>query len=363
MIVKSLDLKDFRNYSSLSIQFDPSTNIIYGDNAQGKTNILEALCICGTSRSHRGSRDNDMIRFGRDEGHIMTLIEKAGIEYQIDIHLKRGHSKGIAINRVPIRKASNLFGILNIIFFSPDDLSIIKNGPDKRRKFIDTELCQIDRIYLYNLTEYNKVLSQRNSLLKEIYRNRGLADTLPVWDDKLAEFGAKIIRRRKSFIEEIAPVVSEIHHEISGAKEEVKLSYENNVSADGFREALDFAYDNDMRLGSTTKGPHRDDLRFDLGGVDLRKYGSQGQQRTAALSLKLSEVTMMEKETREKPVLLLDDVLSELDSKRQGDLLGSLMDTQTMITCTGLDDFVKSRYRVNKIFEVVNGVVTSKEME
>lgn len=363
MIVKSLDLKDFRNYEALSIQFDPSTNIIYGDNAQGKTNILEALCISGTSRSHRGSRDNEMIRFGTDQGHIKTIVEKSGVEYQIDIHLKRGHSKGIAINRVPIKKASDLFGILNIIFFSPDDLSIIKNGPDKRRRFIDTELCQIDRIYLYNLTEYNKALGQRNSLLKEIYRNKKLLDTLCVWDDKLAEFGAKIIRRRKSFIEEIAPVVSEIHHEISGAKEEVKLSYENNVSADGFREALDFAYDNDMRLGSTTKGPHRDDLRFDLGGVDLRKYGSQGQQRTAALSLKLSEVTMMEKETREKPVLLLDDVLSELDSKRQQDLLGSLMDTQTMITCTGLDDFVKSRYRVNKIFEVVNGVVTSKEME
>ena len=363
MIVKSLDLKDFRNYEALSIQFDPSTNIIYGDNAQGKTNILEALCISGTSRSHRGSRDNEMIRFGTDQGHIKTIVEKSGVEYQIDIHLKRGHSKGIAINRVPIKKASDLFGILNIIFFSPDDLSIIKNGPDKRRRFIDTELCQIDRIYLYNLTEYNKALGQRNSLLKEIYRNKKLLDTLSVWDDKLAEFGAKIIRRRKSFIEEIAPVVSEIHHEISGAKEEVKLSYENNVSADGFREALDFAYDNDMRLGSTTKGPHRDDLRFDLGGVDLRKYGSQGQQRTAALSLKLSEVTMMEKETREKPVLLLDDVLSELDSKRQQDLLGSLMDTQTMITCTGLDDFVKSRYRVNKIFEVVNGVVTSKEME
>ena len=357
MIVKSLELMNFRNYERLSIDFDPSTNIIYGDNAQGKTNILEAICVSGTSRSHRGSRDREMIRFGQEEAHIRTLVEKNSNEYRIDIHLKKNHSKGIAINKIPIKKSSELFGILNIIFFSPQDLSIIKSGPDKRRHFIDMELCQIDRIYLYNLTEYNKTLNQRNKLLKDISFNKKLADTLPVWDDKLAEYGAKIIKRREQFVEEIAPVVSVLHSQISGDREEVTLTYEKNVSADGMREALDFSYDNDLRLGSTTKGPHRDDLRFDLGGVDLRKFGSQGQQRTAALSLKLSEVTMMEKETGEKPVLLLDDVLSELDSRRQKDLLGSLSDTQTMITCTGLDDFVKNQYQVNKIFEVRNGVV------
>ncbi len=357
MIVKSLELMNFRNYERLSIDFDPSTNIIYGDNAQGKTNILEAICVSGTSRSHRGSRDREMIRFGQEEAHIRTLVEKDSNEYRIDIHLKKNHSKGIAINKIPIKKSSELFGILNIIFFSPEDLSIIKSGPDKRRHFIDMELCQIDRIYLYNLTEYNKTLNQRNKLLKDISFNKKLADTLPVWDDKLAEYGAKIIKRREQFVEEIAPVVSVLHSRISGDREEVTLTYEKNVSAEGMREALDFSYDNDLRLGSTTNGPHRDDLRFDLGGVDLRKFGSQGQQRTAALSLKLSEVTMMEKETGEKPVLLLDDVLSELDSRRQKDLLGSLSDTQTMITCTGLDDFVKNQYQVNKIFEVRNGVV------
>lgn len=221
------------------------------------------------------------------------------------------------------------------------------------------ELCQIDKIYLYNLTEYNKALNQRNRLLKDIVRNKKLLDTLPVWDDKLAEFGSKIIKRREQFVEEIAPVINVLHREISNEREDVKLFYEKNISADGMREALDFSFDNDMRLGSTTKGPHRDDLRFDLGDVDLRKYGSQGQQRTAALSLKLSEVSMMEKETGEKPVLLLDDVLSELDSRRQKDLLKSLSDTQTLITCTGLDDFVKNQYKVNKIFEIRNGVVVN----
>lgn len=357
MIVKSLELKNFRNYERLSIDFDPSTNIIYGDNAQGKTNILEAICVSGTSRSHRGSRDKDMIRFGEQEAHIRTIVEKNSSEYRIDIHLKNNHSKGIAINKVPIKKSSDLFGILNIIFFSPEDLAIIKNGPDKRRRFIDMELCQIDRVYLYNLTEYSKTLNQRNKLLKDIVFNKKHLDTLPVWDDKLAEYGSKIIKRREEFVETIAPLVSELHRQISNDREEVELFYEKNVSAEGMREALDFSYDNDIRLGSTTKGPHRDDLRFDLGGLDLRKFGSQGQQRTAALSLKLSEVTMMEKETGEKPVLLLDDVLSELDSNRQKDLLKSLSDTQTLITCTGLDDFVKNQYQVNKVFEVKNGVI------
>ena len=357
MIVKSLELMNFRNYERLSVDFDPSTNIIYGDNAQGKTNILEAICVSGTSRSHRGSRDKDMIRFGEQEAHIRTIVEKNSSEYRIDIHLKNNHSKGIAINKVPIKKSSDLFGILNIIFFSPEDLAIIKNGPDKRRRFIDMELCQIDRVYLYNLTEYSKTLNQRNKLLKDIVFNKKLLDTLPVWDDKLAEYGSKIIKRREEFVETIAPLVSELHRQISNDREEVELFYEKNVSAEGMREALDFSYDNDIRLGSTTKGPHRDDLRFDLGGVDLRKFGSQGQQRTAALSLKLSEVTMMEKETGEKPVLLLDDVLSELDSNRQKDLLKSLSDTQTLITCTGLDDFVKNQYQVNKVFEVKNGVI------
>ncbi|RRF96904.1 MAG: DNA replication/repair protein RecF [Lachnospiraceae bacterium] len=359
MIVKSLELMNFRNYERLSIEFDPSTNIIYGDNAQGKTNILEAICVSGTSRSLRGSRDREMIRFGQDEAHIRTIVEKDSNEYRIDIHLKKNHSKGIAVNKIPIKKSSELFGILNIIFFSPEDLSIIKSGPEKRRRFIDMELCQIDKIYLYNLTEYNKALNQRNRLLKDIVRNKKLLDTLPVWDDKLAEFGSKIIKRREQFVEEIAPVVNVLHREISNEREDVKLFYEKNISADGMREALDFSFDNDMRLGSTTKGPHRDDLRFDLGDVDLRKYGSQGQQRTAALSLKLSEVSMMEKETGEKPVLLLDDVLSELDSRRQKDLLKSLSDTQTLITCTGLDDFVKNQYKVNKIFEIRNGVVVN----
>lgn len=357
MIVKSLELMNFRNYERLDIDFDPSTNIIFGNNAQGKTNILEALCVSATSRSHRGSRDREMIRFGEEEAHIRSIVEKETSEYQIDIHLKKNHAKGIAVNKVPIRKSSDLFGILNVIFFSPEDLSIIKNGPDKRRRFIDTELCQVDRIYLYNLTEYNKALNQRNKLLKDIKYNKKLLDTLSVWDDKLAEFGSKLIKRRETFIEEIAPVVNELHAAISGEKEEVKLTYERNVSAEGFREALDLAFDNDMRLGSTTNGPHRDDLRFDLSGVDLRRYGSQGQQRTAALSLKLSEVTMMEKEIGDKPVLLLDDVLSELDSSRQKYLLSSLSDTQTMITCTGLDDFVKNQYKVNRVFEVRNGVI------
>ena len=180
MIIKSMELKNFRNYEDLKISFDEGTNILFGDNAQGKTNILEAVYMSGTSRSHKGSKDKEMIRFGEQEAHIRTIVVKKEKEYQIDMHLKNSRSKGIAINRVPIRKASELFGILNMVFFSPEDLNIIKNGPAERRKFLDAELCQLDKIYLADLTTYNKLLNQRNKLLKDISFQPGLTETLEI---------------------------------------------------------------------------------------------------------------------------------------------------------------------------------------
>ena len=180
MILKSIELKNFRNYEDLDLKFDSGTNILFGDNAQGKTNILEAAYVSGTTKSHKGSRDKDMIRFGEDESHIRTIVEKQGKEYQLDIHLKKNRSKGIAINKVPIKKASELFGILNMVFFSPEDLNIIKNGPSERRRFLDAEICQLDKIYLSDLTRYNKILMQRNRLLKDMQHQPQLMETLPV---------------------------------------------------------------------------------------------------------------------------------------------------------------------------------------
>lgn len=361
MIIKSIELQNFRNYEDLNISFDEGTNIFYGDNAQGKTNILEAAYLSGTTKSHKCSKDKEMIRFGEQEAHIRTVVVKKDKEYQIDMHLKNNRSKGIAINKVPIKKASELFGILNMVFFSPEDLNIIKNGPAERRRFLDSELCQLDKIYLSDLTTYNKILNQRNKLLKDMVYRPDLKDTLPVWDMQLVETGRKIIRRRKQFVDELNEIVHDIHYRISGEKEDLLLQYEPSIEDIFFEDELSRVKERDMRQCMTSVGPHRDDLLFSIGEVDIRKFGSQGQQRTSALSLKLSEIELVKRSIHDTPVLLLDDVLSELDSNRQNYLLNSIHDTQTLISCTGLDEFVKNRFQINKIFKVVQGTVEERK--
>lgn len=360
MIVSSLELSNFRNYESLKIQLDSGINILYGDNAQGKTNVLEAIYMSGTTKSHKGKKDKETIRFGQDEAHIRTTIIKHNQEYRIDMHIKSHKTKGIAINQIPIKKASDLFGILNLIFFSPEDLNIIKDGPAERRRFLDLELCQLDKIYLYNLTKYNKVLNQRNKLLKDIYHNHDLRSTLDIWDQQLIIYGNKIIKRRRQFIEELNDIIFSIHKKLSGNKEELCLLYEPDCSDTYFEKELEKARDKDERFGSTSVGPHRDDIAFLIQNIDIRKYGSQGQQRTAALSLKLSEIELVKSIIHDEPILLLDDVLSELDSNRQNQLLNSISTTQTIITCTGLDEFIKNRLKIDKVFHVVNGVITEQ---
>lgn len=360
MILKSVALSHFRNYNDLYMEFDRGTNILYGDNAQGKTNVLESIYVSGTTKSHKGSKDRELIQFGQEESHIRTIVEKGGVDFQIDMHLKKNRSKGIAINRIPIKKASELFGILNIVFFSPEDLNIIKNGPSERRRFLDVELCQLDKIYLYNLTKYNKVLNQRNRLLKDISFRPELLDTLAVWDMQLIEYGRMLIRTRKEFVEELNGIVQKIHKNISGNREELLLKYEPDVEEKDFEQELGRCREKDLKFGQTSVGPHRDDLCFLIQEIDVRKFGSQGQQRSCALSLKLSEIELVKKSIRETPVLILDDVLSELDSNRQNFLLNSIHDIQTVITCTGLDEFVRNRFEINKIFKVVNGTVEAQ---
>ena len=356
MNIRSIELKNFRNYENLEISFDEGTNILFGDNAQGKTNILEAAYMSGTTKSHKGSRDKEMIRFGEEEAHLKTVVVRGGREYQIDMHLKKNRAKGIAIDKIPIKKASELFGILNIVFFSPEDLNIIKNGPAERRRFLDSELCQLDRIYLADLTNYNKILAQRNKLLKDMIYRPSLSDTLPVWDMQLIETGKKIIRRRKQFVDELREIVSDIHYRISGGKEELFLKYEPNIDDIFFEDELSRAKEKDKKLCQTSVGPHRDDLLFSIGDVDIRKYGSQGQQRTSALSLKLSEIELVRQSISDTPVLLLDD------SNRQNYLLNNISDTQTIITCTGLDEFVRNRFTVNRVFEVIAGHVYERSI-
>ena len=364
MIVKSLALSDFRNYDLQELSFHHGINIFYGDNAQGKTNILEGIYLCMTNKSYRGSHDREMIRFGKDEAHLRLEAEKKGIPYRVDMHLKKSKTKGIAINGVPIRRSSELIGLLNVVFFSPEDLQVIKNGPGERRRFLDMELCQLDKVYLHFLTHYNKCLAQRNALLKGTDLSKDAQAMLDVWDAQLIQHGKKIIQLRETFVGEIAPVIAQIYHSLTGGREQLAVSYEPNVSADRFEEILFLNRERELRQKTTLTGPHRDDIRFRVQNIatgqttDIRTFGSQGQQRSAALALKLAEIEIVKRKVNDTPVLLLDDVLSELDSSRQNYLLDSISDIQTLITCTGLDDFISHQFQINKVFQVVQGAVT-----
>ena len=360
MIIESIELQNYRNYSSLHMNFSPGTNILYGNNAQGKTNILEAVYVCCTTKSHRSSKDREMIRFGEEEAHIKLNIRKNDVPYRIDMHLKKTKAKGVAINGLPIRKASELFGIVNVVFFSPEDLNLIKNGPAERRKFIDLELCQLNKLYVHSLVSYNRVLLQRNKLLKELMFKPEYEDTLDVWDIQLVQYGRDIIRCRQEFIEQLNELISGIHHKLSGGRENLRIVYDPNASAEQLEQELKRSRPQDLKQKTTLTGPHRDDIGFYMGDIDIRKFGYQGQQRTAAISLKLAEIELVKKLVRDYPILLLDDVLSELDGERQNHLLSAIQHIQTMITCTGLEDFVNNRFPIDQIFKVVAGTVTDE---
>jgi len=367
MLVRSLDLDHFRNYETLHLEFDKGIHIFYGENAQGKTNILESIYLSSSNKSHRGSKDKEMINFNSEESHIKMIFDKRDIEYRIDLHLRKNKNKGIAINKVPIKKAADFIGFLNCIFFSPEDLQIVKEGPQERRKFIDNELCQLDKIYLNNFIYYKKALDERNSLLKDLYFHPELLDTLDVWDQQLVKYGKEIISIRSRFIKDLNHYSKTIHEKISGGKEQLNLYYEPNTTIDEFEKELRMSRSHDMKLKSTSIGPHRDDISFIIQEegknmpIDARIYGSQGQQRTCALSVKLAEIDLVKERINDTPVLLLDDVLSELDSNRQNYLLDSINEIQTFITCTGLEDFVVHRNKINSIYKVANGVVQNGE--
>jgi DNA replication and repair protein RecF len=360
MYISTLKLDHFRNYGSLDLEFSAGANLFYGDNAQGKTNILEAVYFCGTTRSHRTARDSEMICFGAQEAHLRMEMKKKSVDYRIDMHLKSGRAKGIAINGVAIRKAQELIGLGHFVFFSPEDLGIIKNGPAQRRRFLDMELCQLDKIYVSSLAGYNKVLLQRNRLLKDLSFRPEDMGTLDVWDEQLVRYGSVLIRSRERFVERLREIIRPIHSKLSGGREEMEIGYEKNVPVDAFAEGVRKSRDKDLLLKSTGRGPHRDDLSFLVNGVDIRKYGSQGQQRSAALSLKLAEIELVKESTGDIPVLLLDDVLSELDTGRQHYLLDSIGQIQTFITCTGLEEYADSPVQIDRIFQVTEGCAIRK---
>lgn len=353
MIISTIEAENFRNYKHIKVELNKNKNIFYGKNAQGKTNLLEAVYLCSITKSHRTSKDSEMIKVGEEKASVKTNIIKDGENYKININIKNGKNKEIIIGNNNRRKSADVLGILKTVLFSPEDLDIIKRGPEYRRKFIDIELCQIDKVYLNDLSLYKKILNQRNRLLKDIYHNRSLMDLLYAWDEKLLYHGKRIIEKRNSFIEEIYPNIYKKHKKLSSG-EEIKIYYEPNVEVVNLSNKLSENIEKDIKNGNTSVGPHKDDIGFSIKDMDIRKYGSQGQQRSAALSLKLSEIDIIKEKTGENPVLLLDDVLSELDRNRQTQLIENLEDVQTIITCTGIDDILEKNFNSCNTFMVEN---------
>ena len=355
MTVDELKIKDYRNYEEEEFSFSPGINLIVGDNAQGKTSILEALFYCAAGRSHRGSKDKELIRFEQEEAHIRLKLTRKEIDHVIDIHLKKTGRKGIAVDRQPLRKTVELFGTVNMVFFAPEDLYVIKSGPAERRAFLDEELCQLDVTYAHCLSQYNKALLQKSRLLKQIEEQPSLAETLEVWNEQLINYGVPVIQRRRQHVAELSEIIREKNAVLSDGKELLEAAYEPSAEAEAFGDKLAALKGRELASGLCLTGPHRDDVGLAINGADVRRFGSQGQQRTAALSLKLAEIDIIKRKTGDTPVLLLDDVLSELDTGRQKRLLAGIEDIQTVITTTGLDEETQKKFKTDKVFTIKDG--------
>ena len=353
MYIDKIKLKDFRNYSELELEFNNKVNFILGQNAQGKTNLLESIYITSIGKSFRTSRDTEMIGFRKDFARVYCETSRNDMDGSVEIIIDRAGKKFVKLDGVKIKRASELLKNVYIVIFSPEDLKIVKDEPEKRRKFIDRELCQIKPSYYDSLSNYRKVLLQRNNYLKEEIIDPSILD---IWDMQLAEYGARVMRHRSEFIETLNLISSEIHGKITDGRENLQLKYSPNSDLkDNLYEIIKKSSDNDIRQRTTTRGPHKDDLEFYIDGINVRSFGSQGQQRTCALSLKLAEINIIEDETGEKPILLLDDVMSELDSMRQKFLIKSLEDIQLFITTTEMSDRLLEEFPEKSIFKVTDG--------
>lgn len=342
MKIKSINITNFRNYSNQEVEFSDGLNVIIGKNAQGKTNLLESIFICAIGRSPRTTKDKDLIKWESTYAKITLNIHKKLGKKEIDIYLFTNQNKAIKIDKIGIKKIGQLMGNFNAIYFSPDDLKLIKDSPEERRKFMDIDLCQFDKNYFYTLSNYNQILQQRNKLLKTTNES-ALKDTISIWNDQLATSGAKLILSRLKLVSSLKEKVQKIHKFLTNDKEELVISYQGYTAEteNDLKLLLLKKYeeniDKDIKLGFTTIGPHRDDIKIESNGIDLRSFGSQGQQRTASLSLKLAELEVFKDNIGEYPVLLLDDVLSELDKDRQQKLLEITKPIQTILTCTDFD--------------------------
>ena len=359
MYIKELELNNFRNYEDIRVSFSRDVNIFLGENAQGKTNLLEGIYLNAVARSFKTQRDKELIRFGCDFAKVKAVAHYDDEDHTSEIIISRDGRKAVKVDGVKISRTSELLDRLHIIVFSPEDLKIVKDEPGKRRGFINRELCQIRPGYVNDLNSYRRILRQRNAYLRE---DRMDPSVLEVWDEELIRTGSRLVRERRKFIEKTDVISRDIHSRISGGKENLTLSYETDIDEPGreeekFRKLLEEYREKDILHGTTRKGPHHDDIRICADDIDLRRFGSQGQQRTAALSLKLSEIKLIEEETGQMPVLLLDDVLSELDNERQKYLINSLGDNQMFITTTDLIGSVARELPEGKVYKIKAGEI------
>ena len=362
MFIKNIELHNFRNYGELGMEFHPNVNLILGNNAQGKTNLLESIYVCSMGKSFRTAKDSEMILFGEEFGRVKVEAQKDYYDTSVELIFTRDSRKSAKVDGVKIKKSSQLLENLYMVIFSPEDLRIVKDEPEKRRKFIDRELCQLRPKYYEDLSNYKKVLLQRNAYLKERDVDPSILD---LWDMQLARYGASIMMMRADFVKKLDKISRGIHGAITNGGENLQLKYVPNVELastaaeleERYYHVLRSAYENDMRQRTTTKGPHKDDLEFFIDGISVRSFGSQGQQRTSALSIKLAELSLIKEETGEEAILLLDDVMSELDLQRQEFLVKSLSEIQMFITTTEIPEKLKETLPEGKTFYVSAGSV------
>ncbi len=351
MKILSLELNNFRNYKHVAVDFKDGLNVLYGKNASGKTNMLESIYLCSIFHSPRTTKDKEMILIGEDKATVSLVLQTKYKKQTINLQIDEKGKKRVLVNNIPLNRAGELFGVLGVVFFSPDEMKLVKESPQERRRFMDVGLSQQQRSYFSALQRYNKTVKQKNNLLKEWRGNRNIDDMLDVWDTCLAKEGAVIISKRLAYIETLNDAASKFHTAISSEKEKLVLSYESTIKAENSKvsvadiekqlyESIVSSRSKDKELGYCSVGPHRDDIKIEINGKDSRKFASQGQQRTVALALKLGEVIIYKNEIGEPPILLLDDVLSELDIGRQKLLLEMTDGFQTILTCTEytLDD-------------------------
>ena len=348
MYIQQIKLNNFRNYDQLALELNKHINVIYGDNAQGKTNILESIFLCSFGKSFRTQKEKEMIKFDEDKATVEILFKKKDRDGKIKIEI--GNKKQIAVNGVKIKKLSELLGNINIVLFTPDDINIFRSGPANRRKFLDMMIGQLRPNYVYNLNMYLKTIEQRNNYLRQIKEENKPEEMLEIWEENLAEYGEKVYNYRKLYMEKILNKINGIHSKITDDKEELKIEYISDCcNKEEYLKLLKSRRKLDIIKGFTTKGIHRDDFMIYINDKEVNIYGSQGQNRTVVLSLKLAELNVIFEEIGEYPILLLDDFMSELDEKRRSNFLSNIENTQVILTGTEKIDLPNLEYNLYNV--------------